>query len=128
MDRRSRPLVVCVDDNVDMEPIEKLTHEDEVQTIIVREVDWSFQMGALNDDFDVDAFEEEDANEDGTHDCDNISQGSKDDEVEGESTEEDEDFTISLDSDDEYTSRPSTWDDMVDDEYRFGPSIEDDIG
>jgi hypothetical protein len=42
--------------------------------------------------------------------------------------EEDEDFNISLDSKDECTSRPSTWDDVVDDEYMFGPSIEDDGG
>jgi hypothetical protein len=56
-------------------------------------------MCALDADFIVDTFVEDDANEDGTHDCDNISQGSNDEEVDG-LTDKDEDFTISLDSDD----------------------------
>jgi hypothetical protein len=42
VDMGSSPLLVRVSDNVDVEPIENLTYEDEVQTIIVREVDWSF--------------------------------------------------------------------------------------
>lgn len=42
MDMGSSPLLVRVGDNVDVEPTENLTYEDEVQTIIVREVDRSF--------------------------------------------------------------------------------------
>lgn len=60
-------------------------------------------------------FMEDDGNGDGTHDIDNISQGSEDDEVD----------LASMDKN-EYTSGPSTQDDVVEDEYRSGPSVEDD--
>jgi hypothetical protein len=36
----------------------------------------------LNDDFDVEMFVQDDANGDGTHDCNDIAQGFEDDEVE----------------------------------------------
>lgn len=38
--------------------------------------------------------------------------------------EEDDDFSISLGSNDEYPSKPSTLDDVVENEYRFGPCNE----
>jgi hypothetical protein len=39
----------------------------------------------LNDEFDIETFVEDDGNRDGTHDMDDISQGSEDDEVDAAS-------------------------------------------
>jgi len=44
-----------------------------VQTIIVREFDWSFEMGVVNNDFNTGMFEVEDADEDAYLDSDDIS-------------------------------------------------------
>jgi hypothetical protein len=66
-------IVVAVDDNVDVEPIENLTQDEELQVVVVREVDRSCEPGAMNDDFDEETFEEEDVNGDETHDMDDIS-------------------------------------------------------
>ena len=68
----------------------------------------------MNDDFDEETFDEDDGNGDGTHDMDDISQGSEDDEVDVASTDED-DFTLG----------PSNSDDVLEDEYRSKPSSED---
>jgi hypothetical protein len=82
VEKGSSPIVVDVDDNVDVELVENLTQE----------VDRSCEPGALNDDFDEETFDEDDGNGDGTHDMDDISKGSEDDEVDVASTDED-DFT-----------------------------------
>jgi len=82
--------------------------------VVVREVDRSCEPGALNDDFDEETFDEDDGNRDGTHDMDDISQGSKDDEV----------GVASVDEDD-FTSGPSTLNDVLEDEYMSNPSSED---
>jgi hypothetical protein len=47
----------------------------------------------LNDDFDEETFDGDDGNGDGTHDIDDISEGSEDDEVDVASTDKD-DFTL----------------------------------
>jgi len=45
-----------------------------VQTIIVREFDWFFEKGVVDNDFDTCMFEvEDDADEDAYLDCDDIS-------------------------------------------------------
>ena len=67
----------------------------------------------MNDDFDEETFDEDDGNGDGTHDMDDISQGSEDDEVDVASVDEDD-----------FTSGPSTSDDVLEDEYRSEPSSE----
>ena len=85
-----------------------------MKAVVVREVDRSCEPGALNDDFDEEMFDEDDGNGDGTHDMDNISQGSEDDKV----------VVVSTDEDD-FTSGPSTSDDVLEDEYRSEPSSED---
>jgi hypothetical protein len=108
------PIVVAVDDNVDVEPVENLTQDEELQAVVVREVDRSCEPSALNDDFDEDMFDEDGGNGDGTHDMDDISQGSKDDEVHVASVNEDD-----------LTSGPSTSDDVLEDEYRSEPSGKD---
>lgn len=66
------PFVVPVDDNVEVEHVENLTQDEALQSVSVREVDMSFQLGALNDDFNVETFVEDDVNGDGTHDIDDI--------------------------------------------------------
>jgi hypothetical protein len=71
----SLPLVVPKDSTVDVEPIEKLTQEEELLLVPVREVDRSCEVGALGDDFDEQVFHDEDGM------YDSISEGSKDDEV-----------------------------------------------
>ncbi|CAD6215439.1 unnamed protein product [Miscanthus lutarioriparius] len=81
VEKRCSKIVVVVGDNVDVEPIENLTQDEELQTVVVREVDRSYEPGALNDDFNEETFDEDDGNGDGTHDMDDISQGSEDDEV-----------------------------------------------
>ena len=53
------PIVVAVDDNVDVEHIENLTQDEELQSVVVREVDRSCEPSALNDDFDEERFDEE---------------------------------------------------------------------
>jgi hypothetical protein len=94
--------------------IENLTQDKELQAVVVREVDWSCEPNALNDDFDEETFDEDGGNGYGTHDMDDISQGSKDDEVDVASTNED-DLTLG----------PNTLDDVLEDEYRSEPSSED---
>ena len=73
MEKGCCPIVVAVDDNVDVEPIENLTQDEELQTVVVREVDRSCEPSALNDDFDEETFDEGNGKGDGTHDMDNIS-------------------------------------------------------
>jgi hypothetical protein len=84
------PIVVAMDDNVDVEPVENLTQDEELQAVVVREVDRSCEPSALNDDFDEETFDEDDGNRDGTHDMDDISQGSEDDAVDVASADEDD--------------------------------------
>ena len=93
----SNPFVLCLDDNVDVEPVENLTQDKALQSVIVREVDRSFELGALNDDFNVETLVKDDGNGDGTHDIDNIHRGSEGDELDVLSGDQDE-----------YTSRPSS--------------------
>jgi hypothetical protein len=92
VEKGSSPIVVDVDHNVDVELIENHTQDKELQAVVVREVDRSCEPGALNDDFDQETFDEDDGNGDGTHDMDDISKGSEDDEVDVASADED-DFT-----------------------------------
>jgi hypothetical protein len=47
--------------------------------LIIKEVDRSFQLGALNDGLDVERFVYDNANKDGTHDYDDIFQEFEDD-------------------------------------------------
>jgi hypothetical protein len=108
------PILVAVDDNVDVEPVENLTQDEELHAVVVREVDRSCELGALNDDFDEEMFDEDDGNGDGTHDMDDMSEGSEDDEVDVASANEDD-----------FTSRPSTSDDVLEDKYRYEPSSND---
>jgi len=56
VDKGCSPIVVVVDENVDVEAVENLTQEEELQAVGVREVDRSCEAGALNDDFDKDTF------------------------------------------------------------------------
>jgi hypothetical protein len=74
VEKGSSPIVVAVDDNVNVEPVQNLTQDEELQAV-VREVDRSCEPGALNDDFDEEMFDEDDGNGDGTHDMDDISEG-----------------------------------------------------
>ena len=62
------PFVVDVDDNVDVEPIENLTQDEALQPVVVRELDRSFELDTLNDEFDVETFAEDNGNGDGTYD------------------------------------------------------------
>ena len=114
MEKGSSRSVVAVDDSVDVEPVENLTQDKELQAVVLREVDRSCEPGALNDDFDEEMFDKDDGNGDGTHDMDDISQGSEDDEVDVASVDEDD-----------FTSGPSTSDDVLEDKYRSKPSSED---
>ena len=61
-----------------------------MQSVIVREVDRSFKLGSLNDDFNVETLVKNDGNGDGTHDIDDIPKGSKGDELDVLSRDEDE--------------------------------------
>lgn len=45
--------------------------------VIGAEVHRSFDLGALNDDFDMETLVEDEENGDGTNDCDDISLGSR---------------------------------------------------
>jgi hypothetical protein len=56
------PIVVAINDNVDVEPIENLTQDKELHAVVIREVDRSCEPGALNDDFDEEMFDEDDGN------------------------------------------------------------------
>jgi hypothetical protein len=114
VEKGSSRSVLAVDDSVDVEPIENLTQDKELQAVVVREVDRSCELGALNYDFDEETFDEDDGNGDGTHDMDDISQGSEDDEVDVASADEDD-----------ITSGPSTSDDVLEDENMSKPSSED---
>jgi hypothetical protein len=62
-----------VDDNVDVVIIENHTKDEALQSVIVMEVDRRVDIGALNDDFDLETFVEDDDNGDGTHEMDDIS-------------------------------------------------------
>ena len=68
----------------------------------------------MNDDFDEETFDEDDGNRDGKPDMDDISEGSEDDEVD-----------VAFADEDDFTSGPSTSDDVLEDEYRSEPSSED---
>jgi hypothetical protein len=68
----------------------------------------------LNDEFDIETFVKDDGNRDRTHDMEDISQGSEDDEVDAASGDEED-----------CTSGPSTSDDVLEDKYRSEPSSED---
>jgi hypothetical protein len=100
-----------MDDNVDVEPLENLTQDEELQAIVVREVNRLLELGALNDEFNEQAFVDEDGTGDGSWDTDDISQGSEDDKVGVDSEDEDD-----------LTSGQSTSDDVLEDEYRSEPS------
>jgi hypothetical protein len=114
VDKGCSPIVLAVDDNVDVEPVENLTQDEELLAVVVRQVQRSCEPGALNDDFDEETFDEDDGNRDGTHDMNDISEGSEDDEVDVASTDEDD-----------FTSGPSTSDDVLEEEYRSEPCSED---
>ena len=105
VEKGSSRIVVVVDDSVNVDHVENLTQDKELQAVVVREVDRSCELGALNDDFDEETFDEDDGNGDGTHDMDDISQGSEDDEVDVASVDEDD-----------FTSGPSTLDNVLEDE------------
>ena len=61
-----------MDDNGNVAPVENLTQDEALKSVIVREVDRSFDLGALNDEFDVETFVKDNGNGDGTHDMDDI--------------------------------------------------------
>jgi len=71
------PFVVDVDDNVDVEPIENLTQDEALQPVVGRELDRSFELDTLNDEFDVETFAEDNGNGDGTYDIDDIQRMTK---------------------------------------------------
>jgi len=71
------PFVVAVDDNVDVEPVENLTQDEALQPVVVRELDRSFELDTLNDEFDVETFAEDNGNGDGTYDIDDIQRMTK---------------------------------------------------
>jgi hypothetical protein len=96
------PIVMAVDDNVDVEPVENLNQDEELQAVVVREVDRSCEPGALNDDFDEETFDEDNGNRGGTHDMYDMSEGSEDDEVD-----------VACMDEDDFTSGPSTSDDVL---------------
>jgi hypothetical protein len=106
--------MVPVDDNVDVEPVENLTQDEELQAFVGGEIDRSCEPGALNDDFDDETFDEDDGSGDGTHDMNDISKGSEDDKVDVASADEGE-----------LTSGPSTSDDVLEEEYMSEPSSDD---
>jgi hypothetical protein len=85
-----------------------------LQAVVVREVDRSCEPGALNDDFNEETFDEDDGNGDGTHDMDDMSEGLEDDEVD-----------VALADENDFTSGPSTSDNVLENEYRFEPSSDD---
>jgi hypothetical protein len=100
---------------VDVEPVENLTQDEELQGVVVREVDMSCEPGALNDEFDEEAFDDDDDYGDGIHDMHDISEGSEDDEV-GVASEDEDDLT---------SGQTSSVDVLLEDEYRSEPSSED---
>ena len=71
------PFVVAVDDNVDVEPVENLTQDEALQPVVGRELDRSFELDTLNDEFDVETFAEDNGNGDGTYDIDDIQRMTK---------------------------------------------------
>jgi hypothetical protein len=108
------PFVVPMDDNVDVEPIENVTQDEELQAVVVREVDRSLEVGTLNDEFDEEVFVDEGGTGAGSWDMDDISEGYDDDEV-GVASEDKDDLTLGQ----------STSDVVLEDEYRSEPSSED---
>jgi hypothetical protein len=114
VDKGCTPFVVPMDDNVDVEPVENGIQDEELQAVVVREVDRSLEVGALNDEFDEEAFVDEGGTGAGSWDMDAISEGSDDDEV-----------GVASEDEDDLTSGQSTSDVVLEDEYRSEPSSED---
>jgi hypothetical protein len=114
VEKGSTHFLVAMDDNVDVELVENLTQDEELQAVVIIEDDRSLEVGALNDEFDEEAFVDEDGTGDGSWDMDDISEGSEDDEV-----------GVASEDEDDLTSGQSTLDDVLEDEYRFEPSSED---
>jgi hypothetical protein len=108
------PFVVPMDDNVDVKPIENVTQDEELQAVVVREVDMSLEVGALNDEFDEEACVDKGGTGVGSWDMDGISEGSDDDKV-----------GVASEDEDDLTSGQSTSDVVLVDEYRSEPSSED---
>jgi hypothetical protein len=114
VDKGCTPFVVPMDDNLVVEPVENVTQDEELQVVVVREVDRSLEVGALNDEFDEEAFVDEGGTRAGSWDMDDISEGSNDDEV-GVASEDEDDLALGQ----------STSDVVLVDEYRSEPSSED---
>jgi hypothetical protein len=85
-----------------------------LQAVVVREVDRSLEVGALNDEFDEEVFVDEGGTRAGSRDVDDISKGSDDDEV-----------GVASEDEDDLISWQSTSDVVLEDEYRSEPSSED---
>ena len=77
VEKGSNRSVVAVDDSVDVEPVENLTQDEALQPVVVRELDRSFELDTLNDEFDVETFAEDNGNGDGTYDIDDIQRMTK---------------------------------------------------
>jgi hypothetical protein len=108
----SSPLVVPMNGSVDVEPIENLTQEEEeLVAVPVREDDRACEDGALGDDFDEEAFDDDDGM------YDSISEGSEDDEG-----------GVAYEVEDDLTSGEGASDVVLEDEYRSLPSSEDEEG
>jgi len=86
--------------SVDVDLLEDVTQEE---AIVGRGAGTSLEVGVLNDEFDEEVY-----NGDGINDMDDISEGSEDEE-----------------EIDDYTSGPSTSEDVLEDEYRSEPSSEE---
>jgi hypothetical protein len=81
VEKGSTHFVVDADDDVDVEPVENLTQEQALKLVVGREVHRALEVSALNDEFDEEAFVEDDGTGGGHWDIDDISQGSEDDEL-----------------------------------------------
>jgi hypothetical protein len=109
VDKGCRPSVVQVDDDVEVEPVEKVTQEETLNDDVITSVDRPFEVGGLNDEFDEGVFEDDYGNDD-------VSEGSEDDTV---------DVGVASGDEDDLTSWQTTSDDVLEDEYRSEPSSED---
>jgi hypothetical protein len=107
----SSPLVVPMNGSVDVEPIENLTQEEELVAVPVREDDRACEDGALGDDFDEEAFDDDDGM------YDSISEGLEDDEC-----------GVAYEVKDDLTSGECASDVVLEDEYRSLPSSDDEEG
>jgi hypothetical protein len=115
VEKGSTPFVVDVDDDVHVEAIENITQEQALKAVVGREVHRALEVSALNDEFNEEAFVEDDGTRGGNWDMDDISQGSEDDKV-----------GVASDDEDDFTSGQTSSDDVVlEDEYRSEPSSED---